>query len=78
MFPIDFCKAPNWKDAGGYSREKENSEGDAHILTKNNRGMWREEEKGTGCKKAINGYNSNMKNDLVKYLDDTILIYLLF
>lgn len=33
MFPIDFCKAPNWKDAGGYSREKENSEGDAHILT---------------------------------------------
>ena len=32
MFPLDFCKASNWKDAGGYSREKENAEGNAHIL----------------------------------------------
>ena len=40
--------------------------------------MRRQEEKGRGCTKAINGYNSNMKKDLVKYLDDTILTYLLF
>ena len=33
MFPIDFCKASDWKDAGGYSREKEYSEGNPHILT---------------------------------------------
>ena len=54
---LDFCQASNWKDAGGYSREKENAEGNAYILAQNNCGMWRQEEKGIqGVQKPNHDY----------------------